>query len=149
MANTNVRMHLSEVELWRADGIIEQRARHREVGERVWCGQYGYHPSLSVVPAVWYTYKTTWWKQKKGDYCGWGSCSGHPGTKTLFCNCNQTSFWPSKCFWGASIKTNHTHTFTWKWSAIEKTMYTDPAVLRSLPAPIWLGHGPCWLKQDK
>ena len=33
MANANVRRHLSEAELWRAVGMAEQGARHREIGE--------------------------------------------------------------------------------------------------------------------
>jgi hypothetical protein len=32
MSNTNVRRHLSEAELWRAVGMVEQGARHCEVG---------------------------------------------------------------------------------------------------------------------
>lgn len=43
---------------------------------------------------------------------------------------------------------NHTHTFARKWSAVEKIMYTDPVVSKSLPATKCLGCGPCWLEQD-
>jgi hypothetical protein len=47
MANANVRRHLSEAELWRAVGMVEQGARHREVG---WLGVGVDH---MVITRVW------------------------------------------------------------------------------------------------